>query len=65
MFENPNPIDAINCLKKAEREALRGDYLSAATLALEASQRLVGCKNIEDSNLREAIRNTVGCPARV
>ena len=62
MLENPNPVDAINCLKTAEREATHGHYLAAAQAALEATQRLIGCKSREDQNLREVISSTVGCP---
>jgi len=61
-MESPNPIDALNCLKTAEREATGGDYLGAAHAALEASQRLISCKERQDENLREALRNTIGCP---
>ncbi len=64
MFDNPNPTDAIKCLERAINEARRGDYLEAAHAALEASQRLVSCKDIEDNNVREALRKTVGCHNR-
>jgi len=61
-MESPNPIDALNCLKTAEREATKGNYLGAAHAALEAAGRLISCKERQDDNLREAIRTAVGCP---
>jgi hypothetical protein len=63
-MENPNPIDAINCLHHAVEHAQAGDYLRAIQEATEAVQRLITCEGRDKSNLRESLRKAVGLPAR-
>jgi hypothetical protein len=62
MLENPNPIDAVNDLIRAEKLAQKGEYLAACREATSATQRLISCELRLKANLREALSNTLGCP---
>lgn len=61
-MENPNPIDAINCLHRAVVNAQAGNYLRAAQDATEAAQRLMSCEDRNKSNLQECLRHATGLP---
>lgn len=63
-MENPNPIDAINCLHHAVAHAQAGDFLRAAQEAGEAVQRLITCEERDKSNLSESLRKSIGLPTR-
>jgi hypothetical protein len=64
MLENPNPIDALNCLVTAEKELKRHNYLGAAQAATEAAQRLIACRQRQEENTREVLSSAMGCPLR-